>query len=195
MDRGNGTPARYTECFEWMLAPTDSQGQNPRPDLGADVINDSWTCPPSEGCTDPDVLESVVDNVRAAGIAVVFAAGNEGSELAGVPECFTVDEPPAIYQSAISVGATWLDDTIASFSSIGPVSLDGSNRLKPDLVGPGRRPPHRGAVQRLCGIVHRDFRRGAAGCGSDRAPLVGRAGSRRRRGPARSWRSSWARRP
>jgi serine protease AprX len=137
MDRGNGTPARYTECFEWMLAPTDSQGQNARPDLGADVINDSWTCPASEGCTDPDVLESVVDNLRAAGIAVVFAAGNEGSEFAGVPECFTVNEPPAIYQSAISVGATWIDDVIASFSSIGPVSLDGSNRLKPDLVAPG----------------------------------------------------------
>ena len=137
MDRGTGTPARYTECFEWMLAPTDSHGQNPRPDLGADVINDSWSCPPSEGCTDPDVLESVVTSVRAAGIAVVFAAGNEGSELAGVPQCFTVDEPPAIYQAAISVGATWLDDAIASFSSVGPVSLDGSNRLKPDLVAPG----------------------------------------------------------
>ena len=137
MDRGTGTPARYTECFEWMLAPTNSAGESPRPDLGADVINDSWSCPPSEGCTDPDVLESVVDNVRAAGIAVVFAAGNEGSELDGVPECFTVDEPPAIYASVISVGATWIDDAIASFSSVGPVALDGSNRLKPDLVAPG----------------------------------------------------------
>jgi hypothetical protein len=137
MDRGTGTPARYTECFEWMLAPTDSHGQNARPDLGADVINDSWSCPPSEGCTDPNVLESIVNNVRAAGIAVVFAAGNDGTEQAGVPECFTMDEPPAIYQSAISVGATWPDDTIASFSSIGPVALDGSNRLKPDLVAPG----------------------------------------------------------
>ena len=137
MDRGTGTPARYTECFEWMLAPTDSHGQNPRPDLGANVINDSWSCPPSEGCTDPDVLESVVNNVRAAGIAVVFAAGNDGSQMAGVPQCFTVDQPPAIYQSAISVGATWIDDAIASFSGIGPVMLDGSNRLKPDLVAPG----------------------------------------------------------
>jgi subtilisin family serine protease len=137
MDRGTGTPARYAECFEWMLAPTDSAGQNPRPDLGADVINDSWSCPPSEGCTDPDVLETVVNNVASAGIAVVFAAGNDGTEMAGVPECFTVDEPPAIYGSAITVGATWVDDVIASFSSIGPVALDGSNRLKPDLVAPG----------------------------------------------------------
>src|SRR5262245_19715353 len=44
MDAGNGTPARYTECFEWLLAPTDAHGENARPDLGADVINNSWTC-------------------------------------------------------------------------------------------------------------------------------------------------------
>lgn len=137
MDRGTGTPARYTECFEWLLAPTDSSGNNPRPDLGADVINDSWSCPASEGCTDANVLETVVENVRAAGVAVVFAAGNEGTDSGGMPACFTVDEPPAIYSAAISVGATWLDDTIASFSSVGPVTLDGSNRLKPDLTAPG----------------------------------------------------------
>jgi subtilisin family serine protease len=45
MDRGNGTPARYTECFQFLLAPTDSSGANPRPDLGADVISNSWGCP------------------------------------------------------------------------------------------------------------------------------------------------------
>ena len=33
MDRGTGTPARYTECFQWFLAPTDENGANPRPDL------------------------------------------------------------------------------------------------------------------------------------------------------------------
>lgn len=136
MDQGAGTPARYTECFEWLLAPTDSAGGNPRPDLGADVINNSWGCPASEGCTDVEILRSVVDNVRAAGVAVVVAAGNEGS-IASTPACFTVAEPPAIYDAAISVGATSLGDTLASFSSVGPVSIDGSNRLKPDLVAPG----------------------------------------------------------
>jgi len=138
MDRGAGTPARYTECFEWLLAPTDASGANPRPDLGADVINNSWTCPPSEGCTDPEVLEAVVANVRAAGIAVVFAAGNEGGS-AGLPHCFTVTEPPAIYAAALTVGATTESDTIASFSSVGPVTIDGSNRMKPDLTAPGVR--------------------------------------------------------
>ena len=137
MDLGVGTPERYVECFEWLLAPTDAADANPRPDLGADVINNSWTCPPSEGCTDPEVLRAAVEAVRAAGVAVVFAAGNDGSVAGGDPVCFTVDEAPAIYASAITVGATWLDDTIASFSSVGPVAADGSNRIKPDLTAPG----------------------------------------------------------
>ncbi len=131
MDRGTGTPARYTECFEWLLAPTDSSGGNARPDLGADAINNSWTCPANEGCTNPNVLRAVVENTRAAGVAVVAAAGNQGAS------CSTIGEVPAIYDAAITVGATSLEDAIAGFSSFGPVTADGSNRLKPDLVAPG----------------------------------------------------------
>ncbi|HEY3203897.1 MAG TPA: S8 family serine peptidase [Thermoanaerobaculia bacterium] len=131
MDHGNGTPARYTECFEWLLAPTDSIGDDPRPDLAADVINNSWSCPPIEGCTDPNVLETVVENVRAAGIAIVVAAGNGGNQ------CFRISEAPSIYEASLTIGATDLDDHIAGFSSLGPVTIDGSDRLKPDLVAPG----------------------------------------------------------
>jgi serine protease AprX len=131
MDRGVGTPARYTECFEWFLAPTDSAGDNPRPDLAADVINNSWACPASEGCTDPNILKAVVENVRAAGIAVVFAAGNGGAS------CSTINEVPAIYDASFSIGATDANDRIAGFSSLGPVTIDGSHRLKPDLTAPG----------------------------------------------------------
>ena len=131
MDRGVGTPATYTECFQFFLAPTDRTGANPRPDLAPDIINNSWSCPPSEGCTDPQVLRAVVENTRTAGIFVVLAAGNEGSE------CSTVATAPAIYEASFSVGATTLGDAIASFSSRGPVLVDGSGRLKPDLVAPG----------------------------------------------------------
>ena len=131
MDQGNGTPARYTECFQFMLAPTDSTGANPRPDLAAHVINNSWGCPTSEGCTDPNVLKTVVENVRAAGIAVVVSAGNGG------PACSTISDPPAIYDASLSVGATSDSDAAASFSSRGPITADGSNRLKPDIAAPG----------------------------------------------------------
>jgi len=131
MNVGNGTPATYTECFQWFLAPTDQNDLNPRPDLAPDVISNSWSCPPSEGCTDPTVLQSVVSNVRAGGILVVASAGNSGSN------CSTVQDPPAIYDASFSVGATDSSDNIASFSSRGPVTIDGSNRPKPDISAPG----------------------------------------------------------
>jgi subtilisin family serine protease len=136
MDNGVGRAARYTECFQFFLAPTDLKGQNPRPDLAADVINNSWGCPsPSEpqgeDCTDPNILKSVVDNVVAAGIAVVASAGNDGSA------CSTISDPPAVYDASFTVGATTNADAIASFSSRGPVTVDGSNRLKPDISAPG----------------------------------------------------------
>jgi len=43
---------------------------------------------------------------------------------------------PSIYAEAFSVGVTNLVGTIANNSSRGPVLLDGSNRIKPDLVSP-----------------------------------------------------------
>lgn len=131
MDVGNGTPATYSECFEWFIAPTDLNGLNPDPSRAPHVINNSWSCPVSEGCTDPNVLKTVVENTRAAGIMVVVSAGNSGSA------CSTVNTPAAIYDASFSIGATTSTDAIASFSSRGPVTLDGSNRLKPDVSAPG----------------------------------------------------------
>src|SRR5207244_1897933 len=53
------------------------------------------------------------------------------------PGCSTVNDPPAIYEAAFSTGAIDITNTIASFSSRGPVTRDGSNRLKPNLSAPG----------------------------------------------------------
>lgn len=131
MDVGVGTPATYSECLQWFIAPTDLAGNNPDPSKAPDVINNSWGCPPSEGCG-PLTLQTPIENVRAAGIAVVVSAGNSG------PDCSTVEDPPAIYQASISVGATGnSNNTIVNFSSRGPVTLDGSNRLKPNVTAPG----------------------------------------------------------
>jgi len=131
MDQGAGTPTTYAECYQFFLAPTDLNDLNPDPSKAPDVINNSWGCPPSEGCTDPNVLLTVVQNIRAAGIVTVHSAGNSG------PSCSTVAEPSAIYGESFSVGATTSSDGIASFSSRGPVTVDGSNRLKPDISAPG----------------------------------------------------------
>lgn len=131
MDVGYGTPTTYSECFQWFIAPTDLNNLNPDPAMAPHVINNSWGCPPSEGCTDPNVLKTVVENTRAAGIVVVVSAGNEGSS------CSSVYTPAAIYEASFSVGATDSGDIIASFSSRGPVTVDGSNRLKPNISAPG----------------------------------------------------------
>lgn len=131
MDAGNGTPTTYLRCMEWFLAPTDVQGQNPNPAMAPDIINNSWGCPPSEGCTVPDIFAEAVGNLRAAGILFVASAGNSGSA------CSTVVDPPAIYAASLVVGASNTSDAMASFSSRGPVTIDGSNRMKPDLVAPG----------------------------------------------------------
>ncbi len=131
MDSGWGTPASYTECFQWFMAPTDLNDQNPDPARAPHIINNSWGCVPSEGCTDPDQLKTVVDNVVAAGIVVVVSAGNGGAA------CATVTTPAAIYDSALTVGSTTSSDSISGFSSRGPVTVDGSNRMKPDLSAPG----------------------------------------------------------
>ncbi len=131
MDQGNGTPATYAECFEWFLAPTDLAGQNPDPSRAPDVISNSWSCPVSEGCSDPTVLLAVVESARLAGIEVVVSAGNAGSA------CGTINTPAAIYDAAFTVGATDINDAVAGFSSRGPVTVDGSNRPKPDVAAPG----------------------------------------------------------
>ena len=133
MEQGWGTPASYAECFEFFLAPYPVGGDpftDGVPALAPHVINNSWTCPPSEGC-EWDTLQPVVENVRAAGIVVVASAGNSGSA------CGTVDDPPAIYDATFTVGATDGSDIIASFSSRGAVTVDGSGRLKPDVSAPG----------------------------------------------------------
>ena len=131
MDQGNGTPATYTECFQFFMAPTDLNGQNPNPALRPHVMNNSWGCPPSEGCA-ADTLQTIVNNTTAAGIFVEVSAGNAG------PSCSTVNDPPAIYAASYSTGAlTTGTNSVVGFSSRGPVTVDGSSRIKPDIVAPG----------------------------------------------------------
>lgn len=134
MRLGVGTPASYTACFEFFLAPFP-QGGDPftdgRPDLAPHIINNSWGCPPSEGC-DPTSLRQVVETVRAAGQMVVASAGNDG--FAG---CSSVSNPISMHDATFSIGAHNSGGLIASFSSRGPVTVDGSGRLKPDISAPG----------------------------------------------------------
>ena len=131
MDQGNGTPARYIECMEWFLAPYPIGGGQGDPLRAPDITSNSWVCPPSEGCS-ANTLQAAVEAQAAAGIMMVAGAGNDGSS------CSTVMYPPAIYAASYTVGALNTGtDNIAYFSSRGPVTVDGSNRIKPDITAPG----------------------------------------------------------
>ncbi len=135
MDRGAGTPKTYSDCYEWFIAPTDKDGNNPDPSKAPHIINNSWSCPPSEGCTDINILRIVVENVRAAGILPVHAAGNDGFNN---PRCGTINTPAAIYDASFTVGASTSAEVIAGFSSLGPATVDGVPSIKPDVVAPGQ---------------------------------------------------------
>lgn len=131
---GDGSPASYLECFEFFLAPYPVGGSSALgdPARAPDVTNNSWGCPTSEGCTSWDVLKAAVEAQKAAGIMTVVSAGNAGSD------CFTVNDPPAIYGASYTVGATNSSNGLASFSSRGPAAMTGSPALlKPDVVAPG----------------------------------------------------------
>ncbi|MEZ5040582.1 MAG: S8 family serine peptidase [Saprospiraceae bacterium] len=134
MERGWGSPASYIECFEFFLAPTDLQGNNPNPGMAPHVINNSWACPPVEGCNTGNfaTMEAVVNNLKAAGIVVVVSAGNDGGS-----GCGSINSPAAIFENAFGVGAVQSNDTMANFSSRGLVMVDGSLRLKPNISAPG----------------------------------------------------------
>src|SRR6184192_3440381 len=134
MDQGNGTPATYMECMEFFLAPyplncTPNEGD---PTKAPDITINSWGCPVSEGCTVGNELQAAVEAQAAAGIQMVVAAGNSG------PGCSTVSDPPSFYDASYTAGALITGtDTIAGFSSRGPVTRDGSGRIKPDITAPG----------------------------------------------------------
>ncbi len=135
MEEGFGTPSTYLECFDWFLAPTDLAGNNADPSKAPHVINNSWGCPTSEGCSSANwsQMDTAVNNLTAAGILVVASAGNSGSS------CGSINTPAAMYANALTVA--WTSNTpgnsLNTSSSRGPVTADGSNRMKPDISAPG----------------------------------------------------------
>jgi subtilisin family serine protease len=124
-----GTPARYNECAQWLLAPTDSAGNNPNSAKAPDVVSNSWGCDASEGCTSGTEVKAAIDNLFAGGILFVAAAGNGGSACNGIINA------PALYDSAFTIGSMTISDAMSSFSLRGPVT--GAGRVKPDVIAPG----------------------------------------------------------
>lgn len=136
MEEGDGTPSTYLECFDWFLAPTNLAGTSPDPSKAPHVINNSWGCPTSEGCSAANwsQMDTAVNNLTAAGVLVVASAGNSGAS-----GCGSINTPAAMYANALTVGWTsnTPTNTLNGASSRGPVTVDGSNRMKPDISAPG----------------------------------------------------------
>lgn len=132
--RNLGNPGYYLDCMQFMLAPFPEDGDpfhDGKPERGAQILNNSWGCPEIEGC-DADVFLPAVKALRTAGIFVEASAGNSG-----YTGCGSVRDPIAIYQEVFTTGAIDSNGQLTSFSSVGPVIVDGSQRIKPDLVAPG----------------------------------------------------------
>lgn len=125
---GSGTCSREDVIAgaQWLLAPTDASGANPRPDLRPDIINNSWGAGDYTG--DPAFFQPLVQAWVAAGIFPVAAQGNN---VSGCGKAFY----PGSYPETVAVGALTSTGEIASLSNRGPSPLDGT--IKPDLVAPG----------------------------------------------------------
>ncbi|WP_334460697.1 S8 family serine peptidase [Micromonospora sp. CPCC 205554] len=109
---------------QWLLEPTDLNGQNPDAGKRPHVINNSWgTTTPS----DAPFLEDISLAWTASGIFGVWANGNNG------PGCRTSGAPGS-RKINYSVGAYGSDHTIAPFSSRG-AGQDGE--IKPNVAAPG----------------------------------------------------------
>ncbi len=132
--RNLGNPAYYLDCMQFMLAPFPQNGdpfKDGEAGKGANVLNNSWGCPAAEGC-DPETFIPAVRALKDAGVFVVASAGNTG-----YGGCSSIQDPLALYEDVYTVGAVDKNRNLAGFSSVGPVTVDGSGRTKPDIGAPG----------------------------------------------------------
>ncbi|HYT81491.1 MAG TPA: S8 family serine peptidase [Actinomycetota bacterium] len=109
---------------QFMLAPTDLNGQHASPGLRPVVVSNSWGTPAGADT----FYQATVQSWVAAGIFPDFANGNSG------PACGTVGAPGS-YPESYGVGAFDINNNIAAFSSRGPSPLGGG--IKPNVSAPG----------------------------------------------------------
>ena len=116
----------YSTYLAGMEAAVDLNGDGDTSDH-VDIISLSFgTQTPG---TPTDKLCQIADDVVDAGVVVVAAAGNLGTQGSITS--------PGCAQKVICVGASDKNDKIAYFSSKGPVEWDSNYMVKPDVVAPG----------------------------------------------------------
>ena len=133
---GVGT-ADNVGAFQWSLDP---DGDPSTTDDMPTVINNSWWDSAMTGQECNSVYVSVLEATEAAGIAVVFSAGNGG------PNPTTITAPKNIIIHEVnpftvgSVNGNNPSFPISNFSSIGPSVCAGDSSLliKPEVSAPGQ---------------------------------------------------------
>lgn len=118
---GGGTTSTVLAGVERAIDPN----QDGDPSDRADVVNMSLGGPAQPN----DPVIAAVERGIAAGAVFSLAAGNHGA--AGTLGT------PGLAPSAITVGATTLEDKVAAFSSGGPAGSNGEWALKPEIAAPG----------------------------------------------------------
>ena len=109
---------------QWMLEPTDLDGENPDAGKRPNIINNSWgtTAPSNE-----PFMEDVTNAWIASGIFGMWSNGNSG------PNCQTSGSPGSLV-SNFSAGGYDVNNNVGSFSSRGA----GQNgEIKPNISAPG----------------------------------------------------------
>jgi len=131
-ETGQGYISNVIAAIDYAIANRDT--------LGVRIINLSVAAPVSESYL-VDPLALAAKRAVDAGIVVVTAAGNLGTDTDGTPQYGGIGTPGNA-PWVVTVGAsshqsttTIRDDVVAPFSSRGPTPID--SLAKPDLVAPG----------------------------------------------------------
>ncbi len=140
------------QAYQWAIDPDG----NPATADAPDVINNSWGLFPGTANFDPctDILYDAIDAAEAAGIAVLFSAGNSGPGPGSVTPPAARDDPGL---RNLAVGATTGPAgglEVADYSGRGPSPCGGGT--KPELAAPGQVPEVRGVGEssaRLTGFA------------------------------------------
>jgi bacillopeptidase F len=122
-DEGKGTVSEVHLSFQWVLDPDG----NPSTDDAPDVVSSPWIISNTVNVCNKE-LEEDVSVLKAAGILISFAAGNEGPASGS-------SVSPANYQESFASGAVDASLSIFGSSSRGPSACDGS--VFPEVVAPG----------------------------------------------------------
>ncbi len=136
VDRGAGIQRTISDilaAFQWAADP---DGDPATTDDVPDVVNNSWGIPLGYYPACEATFWEAIDNLEAAGVVCIFAAGNEGSNPSTIriPADRVTTNFNSFSVGAINAGTP--DFQVADFSSRGPSACDNVS-IKPEVTAPG----------------------------------------------------------